>query len=49
MCGIEGCSFTQAFKIQASFQTSPQTALVNAMQKSADFVRAFLLGFEVRV
>lgn len=30
-------------------QTSPETVNTGAMTKSADFVRAFLLGFEIRV
>ena len=30
-------------------QTSAQTAEVGAIQKAADFLRAFMLGFDVKV
>lgn len=30
-------------------QTSPQTEDIGSIQKGADFVRAFMLGFEIKV
>lgn len=29
-------------------KTSPETTLPNALQKSSDYIRAFMLGFEIR-
>lgn len=29
-------------------KTSPETTLASALQKSADYIRAFMLGFEIR-
>lgn len=48
LCGVYSppCSWNV---IVFCFQTSPTTSDVGALQKGADFVRAFILGFDVEV
>src|SRR5687768_4095787 len=49
------CTFTHWFAIcfvcvcvPPPIQTCPETTLPSALQKSADYIRAFMLGFELR-
>ena len=44
-----GPSLAVMFDFIVFFQTSPETKNANAIQKGADFVRAFTLGFDVDV